>query len=84
MSFTATHESGRARHVCQHALCFECFRSERARQRANSDGGADLPTALPLRGPSAGAEPPSLSARQVAHRQAMLAYCARRGQSVTR
>lgn len=81
MSFTAAHESKRARHVCQscrdrkarfsyrgsvradrdHTLCFECYRSERERQRARrlievQAGGG------------------SLGDRQVAHRRTMLAH----------
>ena len=88
MSFTAAHESTRSRHACQscrdrkarfryrdsvradrdHTLCFECYRREQERQRATRLAGVPAP-----RGPMAS---PTLSDRQVVHRQIMLAHMA--------
>jgi hypothetical protein len=69
---------GEVRADQDHTLCFECFRSERERQRARGLAGAAM--GPPLSGPFEGTEHPALSARQVAHRQAMLAHCARNKQ----
>ena len=89
MSLAAAHESKRARHICQscrdrkarfryrdsvradrdHSLCFECYRREQERQRAKRL--AVLPASHTLM------SSPTLSQRQVVHRQAMLAHMAR-------
>ena len=59
-----------------HTLCFECYRSERERQRAKRL--AEVPFAAPLRVPhvplSGGGD---LGDKQVAHRQTMLAHMER-------
>ena len=88
MSSAAARESKRTRHACQscrdrkarfryrdsvradrdHTLCFECYRREQERQRATRLAGVPAP-----RGPLA---LPTLSDRQVVHRQAMLAHMA--------
>ena len=64
---------GRVRADRDHTLCFECYRSERERGRANAVATAGRPTRLysPLIGP------PSLSQRETAHRRAMLAHLQR-------
>ena len=87
MSFTAAHESKHARRHCQvcrdrkarfrfrgevradrdHVLCFACFRSERNRQQARR-----LAEPPPVRSPFDVAA--ALSARQIAHRRAMLGH----------
>lgn len=56
-----------------HTLCFECYRSERERQRARLLVEASSHTAVR----SAAVMPVSLSDRQVAHRRAMLAHLER-------
>ena len=88
MSSATPRESKRTRHACQscrdrkarfryrdsvradrdHTLCFECYRREQERQRATRLAGVPAP-----RGPLA---LPTLSDRQVVHRQAMLAHMA--------
>ena len=56
-----------------HTLCFECYRSERDRQRAKRL--TEVPPARPLRLPfPASADANSLNERQIAHRLAMLAH----------
>ena len=90
MSLAAAHESKRTRQACQscrdrkarfryrdsvradrdHTLCFECYRREQERQRATRLAGVSGP-----RGPIA---LPTLSDRQVVHRQIMLAHLAQR------
>jgi hypothetical protein len=52
-----------------HTLCFECYRSERNRQRALRL--ADVDSRPPLRSPFKRTE---LSPGQIAHRRAMLAH----------
>jgi hypothetical protein len=60
---------GEVRADRDHTLCFECFRSERDRRRAQMLSDADR--ARPLAAPSL---PPVLSSREIAHRHAMLAH----------
>ena len=64
---------GRVRADRNHTLCFECYRSERDRQRARRL--ADVTPPSPLSAPF-GEPRPALSARQLAHRQQMLAHLA--------
>jgi hypothetical protein len=67
---------GRVRADRDHTLCFECFRSERNRQRAQRLAGVSTPAPLSSSGIVPGSSPASLSDRQVAHRRAMLSYLA--------
>ena len=61
---------GRVRADRDHTLCFECFRSERERNRAHSVAEAeDLARLRALL-----VRPASLSDREAAHRRAMLAH----------
>ncbi len=53
-----------------HTLCFECYRAERERQRAQRLSETDRPR--PVVSPFAG--PAILGERQIAHRRAMLAH----------
>ena len=62
-----------------HTLCFECFRRERERQRAQRL--AQVPAVPPLR---AAAIQGSLDGRQVAHREAMLAHFSQHGSRIAR
>jgi hypothetical protein len=60
-------------HICAtHAICFQCFKegAERTRARREAYAQRSLPfdQALP--------EQPSLSGREIAHRQQMLAHLA--------
>jgi hypothetical protein len=57
-----------------HTLCFECYRRERERQRAQ--GLVQVPAVAPLWASAAGG---SLGDRQVAHREAMLAHLTQQG-----
>ena len=59
---------GEVRADRDHTLCFECYRREQERQRATRLAGVPAP-----RGPMAS---PTLSDRQVVHRQIMLAHMA--------
>ena len=52
-----------------HTLCFECYRSERERQRALRVSWAESPMLRPLVGAA-----PALSERQIAHRRQMVAH----------
>jgi hypothetical protein len=66
-------------HICQRdreALCFECYRSRRERQRAGARAAAKLPM---LRSPFGVVR--TLSTREIHHRQLMLDNCARQGAS---
>ena len=63
-------QTANSAHVCvQHAICFQCFRAgvERARARRQ----AWLQRTLPF-----DAAPPSLTPREIAHRQRMLHHLA--------
>jgi hypothetical protein len=53
-----------------HTLCFECYRSERDRRRAQGLAETEQPRSIPS--PFSGAGP--LPERNVAHRRAMLAH----------
>jgi hypothetical protein len=53
-----------------HTLCFECFRSERDRRRAQLL--AEVARRQPLRAPLSG--PRTLTAREIEHRQQMLTH----------
>lgn len=61
---------GEVRADRDHTLCFECYRSERERRRAQVL--VDIETPRPLRSPFSNA--PLVSERQVAHRTVMLAH----------
>ena len=50
-------------------LCFECYRSERERQRAQRVSWLESPMLRPLTGAA-----PALSERQIAHRRQMVAH----------
>jgi hypothetical protein len=63
---------GSVRADSDHTLCFECYRSERERQRAMRL--SEVPAASPLSALSTTAPGCSLSDREVAHRRAMLAH----------
>ena len=54
-----------------HTLCFECYRSERERQRANRVFAVDLPM---LRSPFGVRS--ALTGREIAHRRRMLGHLA--------
>ena len=91
MSFTGAHESKSVRRICEscgqrkarfqyrgvvradrdHTLCFECYRSERDRHRARLLA-AVRPVPVGIRFGEV------LTARQVAHRRAMLGFAERR------
>ena len=59
-----------------HTRCFECYRSERERQRARHL--AEVPFAAPLRVPQVSASGSGdLGDKQIAHRQTMLAHMER-------
>lgn len=63
-----------------HTLCFECFRRERERQRAQRL--AQVPATAPL--PAAVAAQRPLDGRQAAHREAMLAHLSQQGGRIAR
>ena len=69
---------GEVRADRDHTLCFECFRRERERCRARGlDGRARLPLEVPAPSPfDVVASRVTLTARQISHRQAMLANMA--------
>jgi hypothetical protein len=60
---------GEVRADRDHTLCFECYRSERERQRALRVSWAESPMLRPLVGAA-----PALSERQIAHRRQMVAH----------
>ncbi len=62
---------GRVRADRHHTFCFECFRSERDRQRAQRL--ASIPSAAALRAPFGALRAP-LSVPQLAHRWRMLGH----------
>jgi hypothetical protein len=53
-----------------HTLCFQCFRAERERQRAQVLASVATPTPLPAPFHIV----PALSARRIEHRRRMLAH----------
>jgi hypothetical protein len=58
-------------HICaRHAVCFECFRAGVERTRARREAWAQR--SLPFEA----AAPPTLSARELAHRRQMLEHLA--------
>lgn len=58
-------------HICvAHAICFQCFKAGADRTRARREAWAQR--SLPFEPP-----PPSLSTREIAHREKMLAHLAR-------
>jgi len=61
---------GRVRSDRDHTLCFECYRSERDRQRARLADVSTLPPRSPFLRP--------LTPRQAGHRHLMLAHLASR------
>lgn len=65
MSCAAGHESHVHRH---HVLCFECYRSERERLRAQVL--SEIPAAPPIRHPG----PSRLTQREITHREQMLRH----------
>jgi len=62
---------GRVRADRDHTLCFECYRAQRDRRRAEQL--ADVWSVAPMRSPFR----PPLTERQIAHRRAMLAHLQR-------
>jgi len=60
---------GEVRADRDHTLCFECYRSERERQRALRVSWLESPMLRPLAGAA-----PALSERQIAHRRQMVAH----------
>jgi hypothetical protein len=60
---------GEVRADRDHTLCFECYRSERERQRARTVAWVQSPMLRPLSGAG-----PTLSERQIAHRRQMVAH----------
>ena len=88
MSFAAAHESKRVRQICKSCrdrppslnelrrgtvVCFECYRSEVNRQRAQRLSA--VPSALPL--PPFFSSARQLTSAEVAHRRQMLGYLQR-------
>jgi len=76
MFMTARHENRKSRQMCQRCqdrkastLCFECYRSERERQRARKDAWVQSPMLRSLPGVA-----PALSEHQIAHRRQMVAH----------
>ena len=76
-SMTARHENRRVKQMCQRCqdrkalfqLCFECYRSERERQRARKDSWVQSPMLRPLPGVAS-----MLTEHQIAHRRRMLEH----------
>ena len=61
-------------------LCFECFRRQRQQVGIPLDHQASLPFERPLAAPTRSAGGPrTLTERQIAHRQTMLANMTRQG-----
>jgi hypothetical protein len=73
MAITAHHQHR------ERTLCFECYRSERERQRAQGAVQAESPMLRPLF-----SVVPALSERQIAHRRQMMAHLERDSSSCQR
>ena len=60
---------GEVRADRDHTLCFECYRSERERQRARKDSWVRSPMLRSLSGVG-----PTMTEHQIAHRRQMIAH----------
>jgi hypothetical protein len=78
MSCTAAHQSNQVCRARDRVLCFECYRAERDRRRAESL--ADVPWLRPMSPPFSA----TLTERQVAHRTMMLENLRRSAAAVRR
>lgn len=74
---------GEVRADRDHTLCFECFRSERERQRARRLTEEPVGTASAAMPEARGRLRPELGERQAAHRRAMLAHLGRLREATT-